>query len=587
MAFTSFAALGSGQSKSAATTIVLTTSAAAAVGDLVVVQITKDNSGTTTGATSEVTNVTDSAGNTYTKGDEYTSADGAANAGTVAAIWYSRITSALGSGGTITATFTASVTAKAISACKVTTAAAIAVIGSSGVTVTGSADCGNITLGTYASREYFWVRMQSIERDFSAGLYTASTGATAFAENGTTGGSSVSNQQLYAEYRIATEAGWSSDPVNLNASLREQAGVAIGFYESAPAGDMIGTANLSVAATGTLAGSGALAGTSPLSIGASATIQGFAAIAGTAALSFTATGTLADLPASGVLAGTANFAITAVGTLTGSGALTGTAPISFAPTGTLAGAGALAGTAPLSIGATGTLQGLVFIQGEASLSMSASGVLTGSGALAGAAPISFTPTGTLRGTGALAGTADLSITATATGAMISPMVGTANLTFTATGTLDFINLGDVLIGKFLDVWEARQIMLNKIASNIGASGFTSFTPAVTTIGGPVTTYTINTAEYRLIGKLVFVAYVVTIDVNGSGSGTVRVDLPFTAATKQQMIPGIETDVSGLSLQGSIAAGSTYMDISQYNAVYPGNGTPDGMRLVMTGSYEKV
>ena len=75
---------------------------ALSVGDVSLVVSVSDNISTLDGDNSEVTSVTDSGGNTYTKLGEYTNSGGAAAAGVTCSIWMSQLTTALAT----TATFT-------------------------------------------------------------------------------------------------------------------------------------------------------------------------------------------------------------------------------------------------------------------------------------------------------------------------------------------------------------------------------------------------------------------------------------------------------------------------------------------------
>lgn len=95
-------------------TLDLTTTAAAPVGRLVVVVVADDNRlGSADADGAEVASVTDSAGNTYTKGDGWSNNNGTSQTGASVSLWWSVLTRHLRSGATITATFTDGATSDA------------------------------------------------------------------------------------------------------------------------------------------------------------------------------------------------------------------------------------------------------------------------------------------------------------------------------------------------------------------------------------------------------------------------------------------------------------------------------------------
>jgi len=77
------------------------------VGNLGVIIIATDNNQTTDGDEVCVSNVTDSAGNTWLKAGEFTNGQGAAQAGALVSVWYTVALNQLNTAGTITGSFTA------------------------------------------------------------------------------------------------------------------------------------------------------------------------------------------------------------------------------------------------------------------------------------------------------------------------------------------------------------------------------------------------------------------------------------------------------------------------------------------------
>lgn len=215
MAFASVGTLGTVQNKTSQTSTSLTTSASASAGDLVVLVIAKDNVSTTDGETSEVSSVTDSGGNTWTKAKEYTNGEGAAAEGSTVSVWYSRLTTGISSGGTITANYGSATVAKALSAWKFTVGASVSVVAS----VTGAADAtstaGSLSLSGLTSKEYLFFRGSSREGAGTSDSFTATSGFTKISWAGNTGGASATNNiKVQGEFKIATSTGETSNPTD-------------------------------------------------------------------------------------------------------------------------------------------------------------------------------------------------------------------------------------------------------------------------------------------------------------------------------------------------------------------------------------
>lgn len=205
------------------------------------------------------------------------------------------------------------------------------------------------------------------------------------------------------------------------------------FLSSGGGGAISGSANLSLAATATIAGAGALAGAASLAVAAGAILKGAGALIGAAALAFAATSTPTG---AGALSGNAGMALSATATPSASGVLAGNASLTITATGIATGpSGSISGSAPLAINATGTLAGTGAIAGSAGLAFAPSGTLGASGALAGTAPFTITAIARPNGSSALAGSASLAFTATGKLQGLAPIAGSANLAFTSTGAL--------------------------------------------------------------------------------------------------------------------------------------------------------
>ena len=235
MAFASIGSIGTGTRTAAGTTTTITTSALANASDLVVVWIAKDNTSTTDGATSEVTNCTDSAGNQYVKAGEYTNSAGSANSGATVALWYCKLTSNLASSGTITVTHD-SVTDVAISAWRFTMTSILRLASSATPVVSDTTAHGtSIALSGLPSKEYLFVRATAIEdevltTDTATASYTASDHLAS-----TTAGAATGNIFLAGEFRILTGTGSTSAPTYTGATT-QSATIFVAFDEVAGGG---------------------------------------------------------------------------------------------------------------------------------------------------------------------------------------------------------------------------------------------------------------------------------------------------------------------------------------------------------------
>ena len=229
MAFASVGTLGGISDISAGTSIVMTTEAAAEAGNIVIVTVGKDNASSSDGNTSEVTSVTDSAGNTYTKAREFCNSQAAANAGATVAVYYSRLASQLDLGGTITASFSDTRTASSIFAWEFT-GTAISVDGTPVDLANDGADAGSMALSGLTNAEHIFFRGIAVETGSVIGI-TPTTSYTG--HDGPAGGVGAAGMATQGEFIIATATGHTSDP---DSDDGDQAAVFIGFIEQAAGG---------------------------------------------------------------------------------------------------------------------------------------------------------------------------------------------------------------------------------------------------------------------------------------------------------------------------------------------------------------
>ena len=203
MTWTAQGSLGSGQSKTAGTTVALTTGATCNVGDFVVVLVAKDNASAVDANTNEVTAVANSGtANTWTKAREYCNGQTGAALGATVAVFYSRITASIASGGTITATH-GSVTARAITAYRFTPTSANTVVvdGTPLDSATDASQPASVDVPITSDLGERLVVRAFASEDNVSGL-TPTTGWTATGNNGTTGGASATNMGVEGEFLI-------------------------------------------------------------------------------------------------------------------------------------------------------------------------------------------------------------------------------------------------------------------------------------------------------------------------------------------------------------------------------------------------
>ena len=206
MAFVDAGGMGAvGSATDNQTSLVLTTVAGAAISNLVVAIIGVDNRTPTSGASTDISAVSDSAGNTWVKAHEWSGGGSIQGTATVA-IWYTQVTSTMPSGGTITATFTDSATsdASAISVRKFTVGAG------KGIAIDGAPGGANGTNVDPASQDvttnlvpHLRVRGIASEVGSSTALTpTAAWTVFASAQSATTG--TTTEISVRGEFRIVT-----------------------------------------------------------------------------------------------------------------------------------------------------------------------------------------------------------------------------------------------------------------------------------------------------------------------------------------------------------------------------------------------
>jgi len=117
MAITAVGSLGTNGLATSSTTVTLVANAAVLAGDWIVVNVASNNTSTVDGDNSEVSSVTDTRGNPWTKLGEWTNANGAAGSGVTTSLWMTQVSVDIPANDmTITVTYGTARANKAISA---------------------------------------------------------------------------------------------------------------------------------------------------------------------------------------------------------------------------------------------------------------------------------------------------------------------------------------------------------------------------------------------------------------------------------------------------------------------------------------
>lgn len=235
MAIASRGGIGTAATTANASTIVLSVSSTtASAGNLVILVIGADNSSTSDGDNSEITSVTDSGGNTWTKAREHTNSNAAASAGATVSLWYTKPTTTLtagAGGGTITVTFASARQAKAVTGWAYSIGNTTPTVAASTATSGDAVRLGTANLSTaLTNQEYLFVRADAIESDIAS--YTPTTGYTSLSwATALVGGTFTNFITAAGEFKIATStSAMSTATIGLNV---DNSSVLVAFYESA------------------------------------------------------------------------------------------------------------------------------------------------------------------------------------------------------------------------------------------------------------------------------------------------------------------------------------------------------------------
>ncbi len=210
MAWSSPTTVGGNGTKAAGTTLDLQPSAAVPAGAILIVGLCSDNIATADGATSTVVGVTDTQGNSYTKVREWTRAAGSAGSGVTIAVFVSRVSSALATSDTITATWSASLAARQMIAQYRTVGDGntYRVRGSAGTN--GTSQSPSVSLSGQSASTLVWYGLAGLE---NTGTWTHDADYTQGRQNRTTTSGDANSNVMMAAASRAT-ATITSDTFN-------------------------------------------------------------------------------------------------------------------------------------------------------------------------------------------------------------------------------------------------------------------------------------------------------------------------------------------------------------------------------------
>ena len=106
-----------------------------------------------------------------------------------------------------------------------------------------------------------------------------------------------------------------------------------------------------------------------------------------------------------------------------------------------------------------------------------------------------------------------------------------------------------------------------------------YTPTITSEIGAITANTVNLAEFRTLGDVVYIKLSITITDAGTGAGYLQVTLPTTSGGAQ-MLNGRET-LTGAQLQGQVTGASQVL-IRKYDT---SSAIATGAQIIVSGMYK--
>lgn len=92
----------------------------------------------------------------------------------------------------------------------------------------------------------------------------------------------------------------------------------------------------------------------------------------------------------------------------------------------------------------------------------------------------------------------------------------------------------------------------------------TWTPVITPAAGAITSYTVASATYTKVGRLIMATTRFTITDSGTGVGALFVTLPFTIGSQNSSGSAIESALTGDGGRVWAPTGDTQMNVAKYN-----------------------
>ena len=144
---------------------------------------------------------------------------------------------------------------------------------------------------------------------------------------------------------------------------------------------------------------------------------------------------------------------------------------------------------------------------------------------------------------------------------VSTANGLVSPTFSGDVTLSNGNLVIGTSGKGIDFSATPGTGTSELLNDYEEG---TWTPVVTASVGSITSYSVISASYTKVGRLVVATTRFSITDAGTGNGNLLVTLPFTAGTQDSAGSTFESTLTGDAGRTWITAGSTSMSVARYN-----------------------
>lgn len=309
MAFSAVTERGTAGSTTSDTSLGVSPSANLTVGKIVFAVLAFDNIATADGASTTNDTLTDTDGHTWTKVYERTRSDGVAADGATGSLWWTKVTTQIDTGDTVTFDVDSAVTAKCIGLFEVTVSAGntIQLAGSTFLEATGN-NPGPLTLSGLPSKEYLLIGAAHSEGNGITWTEDADYTNVYAAEGFTSAAGGVATERVRVRigYRIATLTGDTFQPTGLGNADHALALVAFEEVASGNTGTIgVTQAGDTAAITGSLNISGTVASTQA---------DQTSAMSGTVANPITGTVAASQADQSGAFTGSLNISGTVAAT---------------------------------------------------------------------------------------------------------------------------------------------------------------------------------------------------------------------------------------------------------------------------------